>query len=79
MLAHLWSMMFSKSALPRGPAAHHMFGETIAINSGSAAYFLGQICVYIADIDPELKLDIYHLYFEACVRLIQVKLWTCMV
>ena len=21
--------------------------------------------MYIADIDPELKLDIYHLYFEA--------------
>jgi len=48
-----------------GPAAHHIYGESIAINSGSAAYFLGQICVYIADIDPELKMDIYHLYFEA--------------
>lgn len=69
-LMHVGSLMVDdvqdKSALRRGgPAAHHMFGEAIAINSGSAAYFLGQICVYIADIDPELKLDIYHLYFEA--------------
>ncbi len=67
---HVGSLMVDdvqdKAALRRGgPAAHHMFGEAIAINSGSAAYFLGQICVYIADIDPELKLDIYHLYFEA--------------
>ena len=62
-LMHVGSLMVDdvqdKSALRRGgPAAHHMFGEAIAINSGSAAYFLGQICVYIADIDPELKLDI---------------------
>ena len=69
-LMHVGSLMVDdvqdKSVLRRGgPAAHHMFGEAIAINSGSAAYFLGQICVYIADIDPELKLDIYHLYFEA--------------
>ena len=69
-LMHVGSLMVDdvqdKSALRRGgPAAHHMFGEALAINSGSAAYFLGQICVYIADIDPELKLDIYHLYFEA--------------
>ncbi|MEC8628181.1 MAG: polyprenyl synthetase family protein [Bacteroidota bacterium] len=69
-LMHVGSLMVDdvqdKSALRRGgPAAHHMFGEAIAINSGSAAYFLGQICVYVADIDPELKMDIYHLYFEA--------------
>ena len=69
-LMHVGSLMVDdvqdKSDLRRGgPAAHHIFGEARVINSGSAAYFLGQICVYIADIDPELKLDIYHLYFEA--------------
>ena len=45
-------------------ACHKIYGEPIAINAGSAAYFIGQISVYNADIADEKKLRIYHMYFE---------------
>ena len=69
-LMHVGSLMVDdvqdKSEIRRGGlAAHHLYGEATAINSGSAAYFLGQICVYESSIDPMKKLEIYHLYFEA--------------
>ena len=48
-----------------GPTAHQLYGEPTAINAGTACYFFGQIAVYDADIDDGLKLEIYHLYFEA--------------
>jgi geranylgeranyl pyrophosphate synthase/predicted secreted hydrolase len=48
-----------------GPAAHLIYGEPTAINSGTAAYFLGQICIYEADNVPEKKIQIYNWYFEA--------------
>jgi geranylgeranyl pyrophosphate synthase/predicted secreted hydrolase len=48
-----------------GPSVHLMYGEPTAINSGTAAYFLGQICIYDADITDEKKIQIYNWYFEA--------------
>ncbi|MDB5281083.1 MAG: hypothetical protein JWO06_158, partial [Bacteroidota bacterium] len=48
-----------------GPAAHLMFGEPTAINSGTAAYFLGQICIYRAKDAIEKKIQVYNWYFEA--------------
>lgn len=48
-----------------GVACHHIYGEPIAINAGSACYFLGQICIYEAEIDDAIKLKVYNLYFEA--------------
>ncbi len=48
-----------------GPACHHIYGEPIAINAGSACYFLGQICINEADITDAKKLKVYNLYFEA--------------
>lgn len=48
-----------------GPAAHVVHGEATAINSGTAAYFLGQICIYELDMHFEEKVKVYNLYFEA--------------
>jgi geranylgeranyl pyrophosphate synthase len=48
-----------------GPAAHIVHGQATAINSGTAAYFLGQICIYELDMHFEEKVKVYNLYFEA--------------
>ncbi|MCO5280242.1 MAG: polyprenyl synthetase family protein [Chitinophagales bacterium] len=40
-------------------------GDAIAINSGNAAYFLGQYCIYRVDKSFEDKTQIYNWYFEA--------------
>ena len=48
-----------------GPTAHVTFGEPIAINAGTAAYFMGERLLrrsLVADAD---KLKLYDLYFEA--------------
>ncbi len=47
-----------------GPAAHKIHGEATAINSGTACYFIGQICIYEADLSAEKKVQIYNWYFE---------------
>jgi geranylgeranyl pyrophosphate synthase len=54
-----------------GPSAHKMFGEAIAINSGCAAYFMGQGLGTDEEREEanreakdEEKLHIYDLYFE---------------
>jgi len=48
-----------------GPTCHLVYGEALAINSGTAAYFIGQKLL----VDPELtnaeRVRIYDLYFEA--------------
>ena len=70
-LMHVGSLIVDdvedKSDIRRGgPSCHSIYGEPIAINAGSACYFIGQICVYNAkDLDDSKKLRIYHLYFEA--------------
>lgn len=49
-----------------GVSCHQIYGEPIAINAGSACYFLGQICIYRAkDASDHTKLKIYNLYFDA--------------
>lgn len=57
-----------RSAVRRGgPSAHMIFGEALAINSGSAAYFMGQGLGTDAERKeptPEEKLKVYDLYFE---------------
>jgi tRNA A37 threonylcarbamoyltransferase TsaD len=40
-------------------------GDAIAINSGTAAYFIGQYCIYNVDKSFEEKVEIYNCYFEA--------------
>ncbi|HWB63250.1 MAG TPA: polyprenyl synthetase family protein, partial [Chitinophagales bacterium] len=69
-LMHVGSLMVDdvqdKSKVRRGgPAAHLMFGEATAINSGTAAYFIGQICIYLAKDGMKEKIQIYNWYFEA--------------
>lgn len=69
-LMHVGSLMVDdvqdKSLVRRGgPAAHTVHGDAIAINSGTAAYFLGQICIYNVDKSFEEKVQIYNWYFEA--------------
>jgi len=69
-LMHVGSLMVDdvqdKSTVRRGgPAAHTVHGDAIAINSGTAAYFLGQVCIYNVDKSFEEKVQIYNWYFEA--------------
>ncbi|MCS6935275.1 MAG: polyprenyl synthetase family protein [Chitinophagales bacterium] len=69
-LMHVGSLMVDdvqdKSTIRRGgPAAHILHGEAIAINSGTAAYFLGQYCIYNVEKSYEEKVQIYNWYFES--------------
>lgn len=69
-LLHVGSLMVDdvqdKSGIRRGgPAAHILHGEALAINSGTAAYFIGQACIYHSDRTEAIKVQIYHWYFEA--------------
>ena len=48
-----------------GPACHLIYGTPVAINAGSASYFLGQICIYRAKDGVDKKIQIYNWYFEA--------------
>ena len=69
-LMHVGSLMVDdvqdKSTVRRGgPAAHIVHGEATAINSGTAAYFIGQYCIYHIDKYAEGKVKIYNAYFEA--------------
>ena len=46
-----------------------MYGEPIAINAGTAAYFLSEYGIKsICQDDPKKKLRLYEIYFQAvCV------------
>jgi geranylgeranyl pyrophosphate synthase len=50
-----------------GPTCHMTYGEPLAINAGTAAYFIAQRLLVLATgaISPERKLRFYDLYFEA--------------
>ncbi|MEN9394346.1 MAG: hypothetical protein RL362_567 [Bacteroidota bacterium] len=47
-----------------GPSVHVMHGEAIAINSGNAAYFIGQTCIYHGEGTDQKKNRVYSCYFE---------------
>ena len=69
-LIHVGSMIVDdvedKSTIRRGgPACHVLHGEPIAINAGSACYFLGEIIVDHAKLTDERKVKIYKAYFDA--------------
>jgi geranylgeranyl pyrophosphate synthase/predicted secreted hydrolase len=68
-MMHVGSLMVDdvqdRSEVRRGgPSAHTVHGEATAINSGTACYFLGQICIYEAKDNIEKKIQIYNWYFE---------------
>ena len=48
-----------------GPTAHVLFGEALAINAGTAAYFIAEPPVARDDLPPETKVRIYQLYFDS--------------
>jgi len=55
-----------KSVVRRGgPASHLIHGEAQAINSGTAAYFLGNHLINTASLSDRDKVRTYELYFEA--------------
>ena len=69
-LMHVGSLIVDdvqdKSTVRRGkPTAHVMYGDPIAINSGTYAYFLAQKGLIAIDVTPEQRMRIYDLYFEA--------------
>jgi geranylgeranyl pyrophosphate synthase/predicted secreted hydrolase len=54
-----------KSTVRRGgPACHMVYGEPLAINAGTAAYFLGQKLLHSDEVSPVKRLQLYDLYFE---------------
>jgi geranylgeranyl pyrophosphate synthase/predicted secreted hydrolase len=54
------------STVRRGkPTCHVIYGEPIAINAGTAAYFLAQKLLISSEISDAKKLQIYDLYFES--------------
>jgi geranylgeranyl pyrophosphate synthase/predicted secreted hydrolase len=48
-----------------GPTAHLIHGEALAINAGTACYFLGQQLLVGPDLSDAHKLRLYELYFES--------------
>lgn len=48
-----------------GPCAHHIFGNPLCINSGTAAYFLCERMIKAPDLTPAQLNRVYHLYFAA--------------
>jgi geranylgeranyl pyrophosphate synthase/predicted secreted hydrolase len=69
-LMHVGSLIVDdvqdKSTVRRGgPACHVLHGEPLAINAGTAAYFLLHQLLMSADLPDERKLRVYALYFEA--------------
>jgi geranylgeranyl pyrophosphate synthase len=55
-----------KSAVRRGkPTTHLIYGESVAINAGTYAYFLAQKALVAIDVPQSHRLRLYDLYFEA--------------
>ena len=48
-----------------GPCAHHLYGEDICINAGTAAYFQFQTIMGETPLDDAATVRIYDLYFQA--------------
>lgn len=54
-----------KSTVRRGgPTCHMIYGEALAINAGTAAYFLTHRLLNSSEVSPSDKLRLYDLYFE---------------
>lgn len=48
-----------------GPTSHLVHGEPLAINAGTAAYFMGERLLRRSLVSPQNQLKLYDLYFEA--------------
>lgn len=68
-LLHVGSLIIDdvqdRSTVRRGgPACHIEYGEPLAINSGTAAYFMTQQMLNTDQVSPTARLRLYDLYFE---------------
>ena len=71
-LLHVGSLVVDdiqdRSATRRGgPAAHHVYGEPLCINAGTAAYFTCEQLLDVPELSYETRVKCYKLYF-ACLR-----------
>ena len=48
-----------------GPTCHMVYGEPIALNAGTACYFMGQQLLHSEHLSDKDRLRLYALYFEA--------------
>jgi geranylgeranyl pyrophosphate synthase/predicted secreted hydrolase len=69
-LMHVGSLIVDdvqdRSIVRRGkPTTHVLFGEPIAINAGTYAYFLAQKALVAIEVPPLARLKLYELYFES--------------
>ncbi len=48
-----------------GPTCHTIYGEPLAINAGTACYFMGQRLLQSGNLSSADRLRLYDLYFEA--------------
>ena len=69
-LMHVGSLIVDdvqdKSTIRRGgPTAHLVYGEALAINAGTACYFMGQKLLTGRHMSAANKLRLYDLYFES--------------
>jgi geranylgeranyl pyrophosphate synthase/predicted secreted hydrolase len=48
-----------------GPSCHMVYGEPLAINAGTACYFMGHGLLFGDDVSDSVKLRLYDLYFES--------------
>lgn len=69
-LMHVGSLIVDdvqdKSTVRRGgPTTHLVFGEALAINAGTACYFMGQKLLTSEEMSDRDKLRMYDLYFES--------------
>jgi geranylgeranyl pyrophosphate synthase/predicted secreted hydrolase len=48
-----------------GQSCHKLYGEPVAINAGTAAYFITHNILMSSDLPPHKKLALYDLYFQA--------------
>jgi|GEM_PF-391348 len=48
-----------------GPPCHEIYGDALAINAGTAAYFMGQQLLQSTDVSNADKVRLYNNYFEA--------------
>ena len=69
-LMHVGSLIVDdvqdKSTVRRGgPTAHLIYGDALAINAGTACYFMGQKLLTGRDLSATNRLRLYDLYFES--------------
>jgi geranylgeranyl pyrophosphate synthase len=68
-LIHVGSLIVDdvqdRSAVRRGgKTCHLLYGEPLAINAGTACYFLSELLLPSAHLSPDVRLQLYELFFK---------------